>query len=69
MTTRELLEERIGGAAPEVRKAVLDVIEAAMGASCDSHSGLYCDDDSCANKVLPEPLDRLLKMLGREAWR
>lgn len=32
------------------------VVEAAKKATCDSHSGLYCDDDSCANKILPVAL-------------
>lgn len=35
------------------------VVKAAKSARCDSHSGLYCDDDSCANKVLKGPLDEL----------
>lgn len=36
-----------------------EVAEAAKSATCDSHSGMYCEDDSCANKVLPGPLDKL----------
>lgn len=29
------------------------VVEAAKNATCDSHSGQYCEPDSCANKLLP----------------
>lgn len=44
----------------ELVRALREVAEAAKGASCDSRSGLNCDDDSCANRVLPGPLDRLI---------
>lgn len=32
-------------------------------ASCDSHSGLYCEDEFCANVVIPKAL-RELRMPG-----
>lgn len=29
------------------------VVEAARNATCDSYSGMNCDDDTCANRLLP----------------
>ena len=33
--------------------------DALINARCDSHGGMYCEEDSCADKVCPRALEEI----------